>query len=300
MKLKHSKDISLKLLVTLGFISGLVFAVLRCLQTAKFIDPETGFSIGSDFITGLVYGIAAALAVAFILIGYFSKDTASIDLYGIKNKTAGAFSVAFGIALVYDCFDSFFQSITLAETGFIGSEFSEMMTSGVFPAIMQSIFAIISAFYIFFLAKDFLKGTTTASKHRILALMPVVWAGFKLISRFIKKINYIKVSDLFFELFLYSFMLLFFLAVAQLVSNVYSDEGRGKLVSCGLSGAVIAFGINASRLAFTIAGGAFVNKQYPFNLADFLFSLFAFFLVKAVIEKIESEKENAVQKNLEE
>jgi len=139
------------------------------------------------------------------------------------------------------------------------------------------------------LAKSFSKGSLSAHNHKYLALSPVAWAAFKIITRFVKQISYIKVSDLFLELVMLAFMILFFVALAQVMSGVYSDDSRWRITALGLSGATVSVCINIPRLVLTVFADEFVNIEYPFNLADTAFAFFAVFVALAAV-KAASEK----------
>ena len=91
---------------------------------------------------------------------------------------------------------SFFDSISYQQL-FL---FKALMASGTLPALLQSLFAVISAVYFTVAAISFKKGNGSISNHKYIALAPVFWAGFKLIARFIKQISYVQVSDLLLEL----------------------------------------------------------------------------------------------------
>ena len=281
MNIKNSNE-SLKLsyLFPVMYASTLILVILRCLQLTKFIDSETGFLTGGSVVNAFFCCIAFISCFVFCVGSFLSVEGKKVELVGLKDKKAGIASVLFAIGLLYDWLNSFFDSIVLLEEmdTFVVSKadmFKSLMSSGVLPYLMQSFFAVFSAVYLIVLAKSFIKGSKAAHNHKLMALFPIGWAAFKLITRFIKQISYIKISDLFFELVMISFMILFFVALSQVISGVYCDVSRWRITALGLSGALISFAINLPRLILTIFASDSVNKEYPFSLADTMFAVFA-------------------------
>ena len=161
-----------------------------------------------------------------------------------------------------------------------------LMTSGTLPVGMQSFFALLSAIYFVVMAIDFFKGTHNASKLKILAIMPVGWSAMRMIHRFIRQISYIEVSDLFLELVMIAFMIMFFMALAQINSGVYSDGFTWRLTGFGLPAAVIAFMLSVPRLMLTfVNSSAYINSNHTFKLCDLAFVCFAFVLVLSLVNK---------------
>ncbi len=301
MKLKNSNE-SLKLgsLFPIMYGGSLLLVILRSIQLTRFIDSETGFFTGGMLVNILLYGIIAILSVYFIVVSFLSAESGKIEIAALKDKTASVVSVVFGISLIYDCLASFFDSIVKSDEMGMGAfmtkteAFKELMATGTLPYALQSLFALLSAVYVFILAKSFSKGSLSAHNNKYLALSPVAWAAFKLITRFVKQISYIKVSDLFLELVLIAFMILFFVALAQVTSGVYCDETRWRITALGLSAGLISVCINVPRLVLTVFANEFVNKEYPFNFADTAFAFFAVFIALAAVKNL---KDNTPQKS---
>lgn len=300
MKLKNSKEnLRLKSLFPVMYGGALLLIILRTLQLTRFIDSETGFLTGGTFINTLLYIVIAALCIYFTVFSFLSAEGKSVELAALKNKGASVTAVVFGISLVYDSLASFFDSIVIFDDISIGyydtgaETFKTLMATGTLPYALQSVFALLSAVYAFLLAKSFSKGSLSAHNHKYLALSPVAWAAFKIITRFVKQISYIKVSDLFLELVMLAFMILFFVALAQVMSGVYSDDSRWRITALGLSSALISLCINIPRLVLTVFANEFVNKEYPFNFADTAFAFFAVFVALAAVKAI---SENADKK----
>ena len=298
MKLKNSKEsLKLKLLFPVMYGSTLLLVILRTLQLTRFIDSETGFFTGGAFVNTLLYILIAGLCIYFTAVSFLSEDGKRVELAAVKDKGASVAAIIFGISLIYDSLSSFFDSIVIFDDISVGSfengaeTFKTLMATGTLPYALQSLFAVLSAVYVFLLAKSFSKGSLSAHNHKYLALSPIAWVAFKIITRFVKQISYIKVSDLFLELIMLAFMILFFVTLSQVLSGVYSDDTRWRIPALGFSSAVIALSLNIPRLILTLFGGNFVNAEYPFSPADALFGLFAFAVSLIAIKSATSDKQ---------
>ena len=296
MKLKNSKEgLSLKILFPVLYIATILLVVLRTYQLTRNIDSETGFLTGGEALYSGFLIIIIAVALFFALVSFLSVESKSIELVSIKNKACSIATTVFAVSLIYDSFVSFFDSIVIFDemsTGtFVqGPEFFKtLMSTGTLPYALQSLFALFSSVYFFILAKSFSNGSQKAHERKYIALAPVAWAAFKIITRFVKQISYIKVSDLFLELIMLAFMILFFVALSQVVSGVYSDDSRWRIPALGLGGALVSIAINVPRLVLGAFADEFVNKEYPFNLADTVFAVFAILVVSAVIKSKDSK-----------
>ncbi len=298
MKIKNSNEkISLSTLVPVAFISIVAFSLLRSIQLARFIDSETGFFVGGDAFNIIFYVLLAAVCLVFIGVSFLSHQGAKVDLVAFKDKGASTASLLLAIGLFYDFFDSAVEGVRLfyelPDTSFFikrADYFKLVMSSGALPYMLEGVFALVSAMYVMLLAKSFSKGSSAAHKHKLIAIAPIAWAGFKMITRFVKQISYIKVSDLFLELMMLACMILFFVALSQVVSGVYCDDSRWRITAFGFSGGLIALCLNIPRFIFTFVANDFINAEYPFNVADAFFGVFAIFVAAAAVKSSTEKK----------
>ena len=86
-------------------------------------------------------------------------------------------------------------------------------------------------------------------------------------------------------------MMMFFVALSQVVSGVYCDDSRWRITAFGFSGAVIALSLNIPRLIFTFISGELINKEYPFSIGDAFFGVFALFIGIAAVKSVKSRIE---------
>ena len=298
MKIKENNEkVSLRILTPVFLLSTLVAVVIRTLQMFRHIDHETGFNNGSGAVSFILYFVIAVAAICFAGVSYLSKESSQIEVHSHKNTLTAVGCIAFAVSLIYDSISSFLGSANATGSS-TGSAFKDMMVSGSLPLIMQSLFALVSFIFMIILAKDFLKGTDNASKRKYLCLAPLGWCGFRLIHCFVRQISFIKVSDLFLELVMLSFMIMFFQSLAQVNSSVYSDGFRWRIPAFGFSSALIATALNVSRLIYSVVNGAdALNAEHPFCITDLMFSLFVVTLIIAVTGKKEEHIDNTVIKS---
>lgn len=294
-KFKEKLDVSLKPLISLFCCAGLVCAVLRAIQMAKYIDPETGFYTGGTAVKIVLYAILIVASLIFLCLSYVSSDSGKISFYKVQNKSMAFASALMGFAMFYDCYDSLKNCVNDIYYSGTGS-YTTAMTSGVLPSLLQSFFALLSGIFFLILAKDLIRGTARASKKKFLATMPVWWAGARLIYRFVRKISFMEVSDLLLELLMIACMLLFFMALSQVVTGVYSDGFRWRIFAYGYIAALFSVTISLPRLIFSfISNGAFVNSLHQFSLADFIFAIFTIIYILSYKDSITCEQEATKQ-----
>ena len=287
------KDMNIGICNVVFIVAAIAGIIIRTMQMASYIDPETGFYKGyGDWIHLIFYIILAVNIIFFCGRTYLSADVRKIEIGGDSNKAASIGTRLFAVALIWDSFYSFFNGIYSA-----GSSNADLMRSGALPLTLQSFFALLSAIYFFILASDFSKGTAKAYKRKILATAPVSWAAARLITRFMRQISFIQVSDLLLELVMIAFMIMFFMALAQTASGVYKDQFKWRIPGLGLSAGLIAAVISVPRLIFTIFSSSHIVSEHPFSLADFIFVIFIFTLMTKIKEDADRPSVSAEYEN---
>lgn len=291
MKIKESNPkIKFLNLFLVSAVSTVLLTVLRCVQIKTSIDASTGFYTKKGFLVVLLYVLLFGVCAAVAVLSFLSKESQNVEISKIKSTPLFAVSLVFALTVFFDGASSFVQSVLGAsETQYVASAFKSLMLSGSLPLFLQSVFALLSGIFFIELAVSFKKGDGTASKHKVAALMPVAWIGCRLLHLFVRKISFMRVSDLFLELSMCALMVLFYMALAQVSSGVYSDESRWRIVGFGLPSMIFAFVISVSRLIFTLVDkSTYINENHPFNISDLAFAIFALFLVLALCKKSES------------
>ena len=280
--IKGSKE-NIKLAPTLTVFAAAAVAgiVIRYIQMLKFIDPKTGFTTGGNALSVVLYALIVVSSLFICVTSFLSADSKKIAIGNSGNKLASIGTSLFAISLLGDTYYCLYQVMFNSGTA---SAYTDVMKNGTVPMTLQSIFAFISAIYLFILASDFSKGTAKAYKRKFLATAPVFWAGSRLIFRFLRQISFVEVSDLLLELVMIAFMIMFFMALAQVSSGVYKDSFKWRIPGLGLSAAIIAATVSVPRMIVAITARELVNKAYPFSLTDLLFVIFIITLMVKIKE----------------
>lgn len=264
-----------------------IFCLICCLSTALrtfqlffHIEPETGFNTGSHLLMLILYVIVIGGCLAFSAVSFLSKETAVFDIEGIKSKKLSAFTALFAFFLLGDWLVSVFDGVSSYAVTEVNSGFKGLMASGVLTGSLQGFFAFFSMIYFVIFAFDMLKGTDVASRFKLMALAPVGWSSVRLVHRFISQISFLEVSDLFLELVMLSFTVMFFMAFAQVVSGVNSTGFSWRIYGFGLSSALVAITINVSRcIVALIKGSEALNPSHQPEIVDIAFAIFVILLV---------------------
>lgn len=294
MKIKYSStkaDISSLHLIFL--IVSFAAVIIRAFQVHSLIEVETGFYKSDSIIIPLLYIFIAVCIVAFMLICYLSKDSARLQSAKIKDTPLCVSCALFAIVFFIDWIKSFTSSFQTGENGYSLSqtdEYTSLMSTGALPLLLRSVFAFLSGIYFLYLASSYKSGSGKVSEHKYLALTPTFWAASRMLSLFISKISFIRVSDLFLELVMLSFMVLFFLAFAQLTSEIYSDTAQWRVCAYGFAAGMIAACLSITRLFFTLIDSEkYINPSHKFDLCDLVFFIFSTVLFVAMYKNKNDE-----------
>ena len=89
---------------------------------------------------------------------------------------------------------------------------------------------------------------------------------------------------------------MFFMAVAQTASGVYSDSLRWRIPAFGMSAGLIAAITSVPRMIVASTAREFVNSDYPFSLNDLIFVVF----IITLVVKIKADSDRPVTVTAEE
>lgn len=282
MKIKENNP-KLGYLQSLVVFSGaaVVLTALRCIQIATVIDSATGFYTKRDFLVVAFFVLLFVSCFSIAVISFLSKESSAVRLEKCKSKGFYAVTLVFAFVLFFDGALSLLNAYATAQdTRIVDSVAKSMMISGAIPTLLRGVFGVFSGLYFVSLSGSLKRADADTSKNKVLALMPVGWAACRLLNLFVRRISFLRVSDLFLELCMGAFMTLFFMAFAQVASHIYSDDSRWRLAGLGLPAALIALVLSVSRLIFTMVdGNKYITANYPFCLADLVFAVFVVVLV---------------------
>lgn len=278
----------IKSLYSLYVIFGLlVIAVpVRMYQVLNIIEPTTGFYSTRDWSVYLMYALCAvAIAVPYILTKLSKNVPESKPPYR-KNIFLAVSAFLLAIGLVVDAITAL-SSILSSVQSLIGADFNpaQMLLQGEqLVSAFEMILGAMAAIYMLIFGISFADGRDIYSQHKFLAITPLFWAMSRIIIRFLRKISYVNVSDLMFEIFALVFIMLFFLSFARISSGLAEKGAMRNLMSAGFSGMFLCLTVNIPRALVLITGNSgHLPAEHPLCLCDLAFGVFAFaYIINAV------------------
>ena len=289
--LKRKLELNVSLLMGI-FAAGIILILpLRVYQYLKIIEHGTGFFEKTDFSVPLLYALLAVFGGAMLLLPFLKKFRIVFSTTPKKHLVLGLLSLVVAVTLVIDAvlmsknFSTLYYGIQQGS----GSTFagdtatSGMMKSGAMPMLFEAIFGVLSALFFTVVGAGFLTGKSNGSEYKLLAITPLAWSICRILHRFMRTISFVRVSDLFFELLMIVFLMIFFMAFAQLIARVNHKGADWKLVGFGLPAALLCLLCFVPRVAMLIMGkGSLLATQSPPEYCDFAIALFilAFILSK--------------------
>ena len=278
-KLKGSSNaIRMKHIVTIFVLSLVVALPLRTYQLLVMVNPENGFFENSNFAVPVLYIAAFVFAALMVILSFFSKGIPAPKITEGKNFVLGSVSLVLSVGFVLDAI-RVLQSITpqtaygfnsYASQTLVGAFIKE--NGGVF-VILELIFAAVSALYFIIFGVSFFEGKSTYKKIPLMALSPVIWSMSILISKLMKPVSFITVSELLFEIFALVFVMIFFLAFARVSTGVFTENGMWSVFGCGFAAALFGGMITIPRLIAAFVGIAPV-AGHEFSITYFAVELF--------------------------
>lgn len=269
MKLKQS---GLKVSVAAFCAAAVIALPLRTYQFFTVLEPGTGFYSKIGFPVVALYCVLAVAIIVFTASAFASRKTCGYVTEAQKRPGQGILSLFTAATLLMDAVSCY----SLYDSGLEGYLSMDAASAVIGTKIIaaQCIAAVACA--IFFVASgiSMLTGKSTGSEFKILSLTPAAWCIMRMIFRFTRTISYIRVSDLFFELVMLVFMVLFFMAFAQVNSRI-GDEGiEWKIPGYGLPASLMALVCFVPRLIVTVSGNTeMLYEQSPAEYCDFAVAL---------------------------
>lgn len=274
---KFASKITGEALLWVVFGAVLVSAVLRLVQMFTNIEAHTGFFTETNWTVYAVYGVfLVSLLLLFSLTLATNRIPASRPV--VRKSYGLVFAgLLFAVGLAMDAALCIMQVLR----AFKGLSVSDgtmaqlLVSEGLFAVILRALCAILACVYFVMVALSYANENTAYGESKLLALAPLFWALFRMVSRFMTKISFLEVSELIFELVMLAFMSLFFLSFARISSQVGQKGEMKKAVRYGMLAGFSAIFISLTRLVCTVAGRAeLVATGFPFSLADLGFGVF--------------------------
>lgn len=259
-------------------LAGLVICIpFRLVQLFTNIEQNTGFFIENDWTVYCFYAVVVLFVIVLAVVaGSFGKIPASRPVLR-RDKTLAICSFLFAVGIAYDVIFALAKVMRALTDGSLANGFfSVMFTDGMFAQLLQAICGMAACIYIVLVALSYVGEKATYCDYRFLAIMPLFWALFRMVSRFMTKISFTMVSELLLELLMLAFMLLFLMSFARVSAQVNQKGEMKKNVRYGMPAAFLALLIGITRLVCTVGGRAdLLADGFQFSLADIGFGAFA-------------------------
>ena len=259
-------------------LAGLVVCIpFRLVQLFTNIEQNTGFFIENNWTVYCFYAVVVLFVIVLAVVaGSFGKIPASRPVLR-RDKTLAICSFLFAVGIAYDVIFALAKVMRALTDGSLANGFfSVMFTDGMFAQLLQAICGMAACIYIVLVALSYVGEKATYCDYRFLAIMPLFWALFRMVSRFMTKISFTMVSELLLELLMLAFMLLFLMSFARVSAQVTQKGEMKKIVRYGMPAAFLALLIGITRLVCTVGGRAdLLADGFQFSLADIGFGAFA-------------------------
>lgn len=282
MSNKKSIDFK-KIFIVFGV--GLALLIPTRLYQLFFIteNDKSGFYTHTNASVYLFFGLLALFCIILLaLVTMTDKVTASKSVRG-KSKSLSISAGLFTLGIAYDvamCTSLFIKSFLSYSSAV--SLMTYLFSNGMLAIVLEAICGLLACIYFILFTLSYMDGKTTYYDYKLLAIMPLFWAMFKMVRRFMTKISFTMVADLLLELIMLAFMMLFFMSFARISSQICQKNEMRKAMRYGLVSGFLALIIGVTRLAVTLCGKSeLLAADFGFAPADLFYGIFTIFYVDA-------------------
>ncbi len=284
-KLKGSSSaIKMKYLL---FVFATVFLVAlptRVYQLLALVNTKNGFFEDGDITVPVLYAVLFVFVLLFMLLSFLSKEVPSPKLPTGKNPVLGITSIVMIGGLIWDIIAV--ENLVVPKTGmdfnmgiFTSLLKANIQDNGGILLILQFVFAVFAIFYFLVFAISHLNGKGSYKEFKLLALSPLCWCITMLVSRLMKAVSFITVSELLFEIFMLVFAMLFFLTFARISSGVFTEDSMWGIYGYGLSACLFAGLVTIPRLVAMFSGLEPVDgHEFSFAHLSILVFIFSYII----------------------
>ena len=268
------------------FIASVILALpMRVFQLMVNVESGTGFWIDhKHFSIFVLYAIAAVgIILPVVLSLVYKSGLGKVEATPEKKPLGGVLSfLTAGGLLVdaisrYSSFSDLYFEYSVSGGGV--TMFSYLSKSGALAMALEAFFAVVSAIFFIMLGIAWLT-EKDPSEYKLLAVMPVFWAIFRIMHRFMRKISFLNISELFFELLMIVFLMMFFMAFAQVTARVNGKGLEWKLYAYGLPAALFCLICFVPRIVVLIIGkGDLIADGSSVEIVDLTAAAFILFVL---------------------
>lgn len=245
---------------------------IRVFQLCNCVDSATGFWAAKDFTIILLYIICGVVGALAFFLSFFSGIMTKPKFKEGKDLALGICGGIFAATLLLDTVQLVLKFIGLMSsytTDNNGRLSYYMTTSGGFAIVLSALFGALGTAYLTFVSISAISGTNKYSHKRILGLGPALWAMFRLVYHFTDPINYRNVSQLYLEILMLCFAMIFFLSFARIASEINEGSSMMILWFSGVCTALLAYICALAPFILVITGkGELLPSAYPMRYCD--------------------------------
>ena len=266
---------------------------IRTIQFFTILQPVTGFYSKTDWSVYVLNTLLILFGVFFVLLFAIGKKDVIYSTGAKKSNALALASFMLALTLVIASLAEFkgaLLTFTDPSVAIYQGVFSNLFRTGAGAKLLEAIAAAVSCVYFIIVGVDNFKGTAMAQSNKIIALFPVLWCIFRLMHRFMRTINFLNVSDLLYEMFMCVFLMLFFMAFAQVNSKVNNEGAAYKLGMFGLMAAVFCLLCFVPRfIAMFVQGTAALAIESPVEWCDLGCAVF---IITALLSRLSVKKDD--------
>ncbi len=280
-KLKGSSNaVRMKHLIILFAVSLLLALPIRTYQLLVLVNPQNGFYENGDFTVPVLFGAVAVFTLLFVVLSFVSKSVPAPKIKTGKNLLLGFASLFLAGGFIWDVIVIERKIVPQINNNINIDIFRNLFSvylkenGGTF-LILELVFAILAALYFLVFAVSHFEGKLHYKKLPILALAPLCWCMSVLVSKLMKAISFITVSELLFEIFMFVFAMLFFLTFARICSGVFTENSMWGIFGYGFAAAFFGAIVTIPRLVVLFMDLEPVDgNEFSFtHLAMFVFTV---------------------------
>lgn len=262
------------------FIGGAIVALpIRVYQLLTIIEPGTGFWNTVNISVYILFAVVAIAVLACWVIPFAKKKSFGVSPVAWNKKPiVGIISFLVVATLLYNAIKRYGDFSTIyfdyATSGTTLTLKEYLTKSGAIAMAAEAFFAVISSVYFLLFGISCLTGKNP-SEYKLVAIAPVVWCIFRIIHRFMRTISFMNVSELFFELCMIVFVMMFFMAFAQITARVNGEGLEWKMFGYGLPAALFCLICCVPRIIVMVLGKSSVlTDKSPVEYCDIAVAAF--------------------------
>lgn len=262
MQLKGSlKNLSVKRLIAIFCLEGILFLEIRIYQTLTLIDPQTGFYTDkNDWTVTLFFAFTAVIALINPVLLYLAPLSKAEYIEPERNIPHAVACLLFGLCAGYN-------SYALIKAPSDGSK----------TALASGVAGIAALIVLIAFAAGYFTGGKLIQKLKIPALIPVLWALFLTVNNFSITQSYLNNTVLLINIFGDAFLMLFMFQYAKKVSGIYGDTNSPSFIYSAVMCAMLELSAFVTSAVTVLKNGAEASfaEISPYRLFAALFCLTA-------------------------